>query len=198
MNKVEYPVNEIFYSLQGEGFHTGTPSVFIRFAGCNLKCAFCDTDFTKGRLMNIEEIAENISRYPAKRVVLTGGEPTLHNLVPLCQFLHDKDYLVHIETNGTNPVVDIIDWVTCSPKKVADDEGHLKYRIDTSLFERTDELKIVYTDSDDLENFAGLFLTPNKFLQPCSMDNTVEVIDYILNNPRWRLSLQTHKYIDIP
>lgn len=179
------PVNEIFYSLQGEGYHTGTPAIFIRLSGCNLKCSFCDTDHSAHTLMSIKEISSKISRYPATTVVLTGGEPSLYNLTPLIDALHADSHNVHIETNGTNPLPDSIDWITCSPKP----KGKL-------AIDKCDELKIVYT-GQDVEAIAAGISADYHFLQPCSGINTKEVIDYILQHPNWRLSLQTHKMIDI-
>lgn len=191
-----YPVNEIFYSLQGEGFHAGLPVVFIRFAGCNLKCPFCDTDFSSFRPMAINEIIDEIVKHPAPTVVFTGGEPTLQPLEPLVDALHGQGYKVHIETNGTKEISADIDWVTCSPKIVSEN-GTSRYDINDTMYKRADELKIVFTGTSQLEETAELFTTRNRFLQPCSLSNTKETVDYILQHPHWRLSLQTHKYIGI-
>ena len=149
-------INEIFYSLQGEGFHTGTPAVFVRFSGCNLRCSFCDTRHEEGVMMTDEEIVEKVSSFPARIVILTGGEPSLWIDKALISRLREAGKQICIETNGTRPLPDGIDWVTCSPK----------------------------------ENAPVV-------LEPCSCQNTKEVVDYILRHPRWRLSLQTHKLIDI-
>ena len=102
-------VNEIFYSLQGEGFFTGTPSIFIRFSGCNLKCPFCDTDHSPHTEMSPQEIAKASSAYPATHVVLTGGEPSLQVTEELIELLHAEGKFVAIETNGTHPIPDNID-----------------------------------------------------------------------------------------
>ena len=110
-------INEIFYSLQGEGYHTGTPAVFIRFSGCNLKCLFCDTQHEDGILMSDEDIVTEVSRYPAATVILTGGEPSLWIDREFVDCLHQAGKYVCIETNGTRPLPDNIDWVTCSPKQ---------------------------------------------------------------------------------
>ena len=110
-------INEIFYSLQGEGYHTGTPAVFIRFSGCNLKCPFCDTQHEDGILMSDEDIVTEVSRYPAATVILTGGEPSLWIDREFVDCLHQAGKYVCIETNGTHPLPDNIDWVTCSPKQ---------------------------------------------------------------------------------
>ena len=110
-------INEIFYSLQGEGFHTGTPAVFIRFSGCNLKCPFCDTHHEEGTLMSDEEILAEVRKYPARTVILTGGEPSLWIDEELINLLHQAGKFICIETNGTHPLPDGIDWITCSPKQ---------------------------------------------------------------------------------
>ena len=177
-------VNEIFYSLQGEGYNTGTPAIFVRFCGCNLKCPFCDTEFESGNEMTDDEIINEVCSYKADLVILTGGEPSLSIDAESITKLHKSGKKVAIETNGTNPLPENIDWVSCSPK-----EGAKLY------LSRADELKIVYT-GQDLSLYDD-FQAANRYLQPCSCSNTAEVIDYILNNPEWRLSLQTHKLIDI-
>lgn len=187
-----YPVREIFYSLQGEGIHTGTAAVFIRFAGCNLKCSFCDTDHTSViRNMTAGEIATEVNRYPCRHIVLTGGEPTLSIDPDLIYSLkHHKEYYIQIETNGTKyvPALDYVDWITCSPK------------VAKRVLPHIDELKVVMLPSDsfDPEVYAELYDDASvKCIQPCSCVNTSEVIAYILKHPHWRLSIQTHKYINI-
>ena len=109
-------INEIFYSLQGEGCFTGTPMVFVRFSGCNLACEFCDTHHTEGRMMDDAEILAAALVFPARRVVLTGGEPSLFIDEAFIAMWHKHGYTVHIETNGTCELPAGIDWVTCSPK----------------------------------------------------------------------------------
>ena len=176
-------INEIFYSLQGEGFHTGTPALFIRFSGCNLKCPFCDTPHETGTLMSDEEIMRRVAECPAQTVILTGGEPSLWISDECIDQLHNLGKYVCIETNGTRPIPTSIDWVTCSPKGAP------------VVLERIDEVKVVFT-GEDVEPYASL---PARYhyLQPCSCQNTQAVVDYILGHPSWRLSLQTHKYIQI-
>jgi len=192
MIAMAYPVNEIFYSLQGEGRFTGTPAVFVRFAGCNRRCAFCDTDFSVSTPMTAMEILAEASKYPARHVVFTGGEPTLSLDGALCRAFKERGYFLHIETNGSNPVPVEIDWVTCSPKERPWD------------IDRIDELKVVFT-GQDVEAIADAFvesgcegLHPSVMsLQPCSGANVAETVDYVLEHPRWCLSLQTHKLLDI-
>lgn len=199
-NRNIYRVNEIFYSLQGEGFHTGTPAVFVRFAGCNLRCPFCDTDFDDYTLMTGSQIVDAVAGYPAQHVIFTGGEPTLQLTGTLCEALHKKNYCLHVETNGTravipsgngNPAValrDAVDWITCSPKAGS--------RIELG---EADELKVVVTDDNmqQLGFWRDSIPARHRYLQPCSMQNTAQTIDYIMQHPDWRLSLQTHKIINI-
>ncbi len=182
---VSLAVNEIFCSLQGEGFHTGTAAVFVRLSGCNLRCGFCDTDHSGFRRMSANEIVREVTGYPAVTVILTGGEPSLQPIGPLVDMLHEAGRRVHIETNGTMPLPPSIDWVTCSPK-----EGG------KVVIDHCDELKVVYT-GQDVESLAAQIHAGNLFLQPCSGRNTAEVIEYILGHPWWRLSLQTHRILDI-
>ncbi len=177
-------INEIFYSLQGEGFHAGTPAVFVRFSGCNLKCDFCDTRHEEGKSMTDEEIVEEVLRYPSRMVILTGGEPGLWVDDALIEALHKAGKYICIETNGTCVLPEQIDWVTCSPKQ------------GTVLnVKRMDEVKVVYL-GQDVSSYLQLPAT-HFFLQPCSCRNTEEVVGYILQHPQWRLSLQTHKLINI-
>lgn len=177
-------INEIFYSLQGEGYYTGTPAVFVRFSGCNLKCHFCDTRHEEGTLMTDDEIIAEIEKYPARIVILTGGEPSLWIDESFIDQLHKKGKYVAIETNGTQPLLATIDWVTCSPKQGA-----------PIAIDRIDELKVVY-EGQDISIFEQL-PAEHFFLQPCSCINTADVVDCVMRHPKWRLSLQTHKLIDI-
>ncbi len=183
---MNYKINEIFYSLQGEGFYTGTPAVFLRFSGCNRACPFCDTDFRASVPMTATEIADACAVYPARHLVATGGEPLMQLDAPLIAALKERGFYIQIETNGSLPVPDGIDWATCSPK--AQPWGIQP--------ERVDELKLVY-EQQDVEAIAARFPTEKRYLQPCSGSNTAETVEYILAHPHWRLSLQTHKLINI-
>lgn len=185
MSEVHYRINEIFYSLQGEGYYTGTPAVFVRMSGCNCRCTFCDTDHADHTLMSVDEILAAVRRYPARHIVITGGEPSLQLEHTLVDALKNDGRYVAVETNGSNKVPDNVDWVTCSPKD-------LPVRI-----QRIDELKVVY-QGDDVESLADRYSTPNLFLQPCSCSNIPATIAYVMEHPRWRLSLQTHKVLNIP
>ena len=179
-----YRVNEIFYSIQGEGFYTGTPAVFLRLSGCNRQCHFCDTDHSEYTEMTADEIAEVIAGYPARHLVITGGEPALQLDSDLLRAIKKHRFYVQVETNGTCPIPIEVDWVTCSPKDAP-------WQID-----RIDELKIVFSGCD-VEEIARLLPATHHFLQPMSGLNIDRTIQYCLDHPRWRLSLQTHKLIDI-
>lgn len=199
---MKYRINEIFYSLQGEGRNTGRAAIFIRFSGCNLKCYFCDTDFASYRELTAEEILEAIAPYPARVVVLTGGEPTLQADEELIDLLHTHGYYVAMESNGTNEAPKNIDWLTISPKE--------KVRV-----KEANEVKCIFTDEDAMIYNAAHDKTPELisdcgiraeyyYLQPCDVGDpaqnaeiTSACIDYIKQHPRWRLSLQTHKLLKI-
>ena len=198
-----YSVNEFFCSLQGEGFWTGTPAVFVRFSGCNLRCPFCDTAHQTFTPMSADDI---IGRCHSERseesaiVILTGGEPGLQVDEALIEKLHGAGYRVHIETNGTVALPEGIDWVTLSPKEdVPELKGDGKV-----VLERADEVKVIYAEGDDPARWAAFPATWH-FLQPCDMASDVEAtrrniaatITYIKENPSWRLSLQTHKLLGI-
>lgn len=188
-------VNEIFYSLQGEGFHTGTAAVFVRLSGCNLRCPFCDTDHAAGTEMTEDEIAEAAKGYPAPLVVVTGGEPSLFLTPSLVAKLHEAGKMVAVETNGTHPLPDNVDWVTLSPKDAFVANAR-------PVLTRCDELKVVF-DGNPLPDY-GHIEAAHRFLQPCDTGDTRRnreicgaAISYIQSHPEWRLSLQTHKILNI-
>lgn len=193
-----FRVNNIFYSLQGEGRNTGRAAVFIRFAGCNLRCSFCDTEFESYREMTEEDILAVIRDYPSHFVVLTGGEPTLQVDESFVDFLHQHEYEVAMESNGTRPAPKNLDWLTVSPKE----SGKWKVKSEKRL---PDEIKVVF-DEHTAETLSSFHLPPSSFLylQPCDTGDPVrnkaitqDCVNYIKQHPQWRLSLQTHKLIDI-
>ncbi len=179
---MKYKLNEIFYSLQGEGYHTGSPAVFIRFSTCNLKCSFCDTDFSEKLSLTKEQIYEKIKYYKSKFIIFTGGEPTLQLDKELILYLKDKGYYIAIETNGTNRVDSNVDWITVSPKS----------KINQKI---GDELKVVWSIFNKFDYSYLKF--DNYYIQPESEKNIKEIITYIKENPKWKLSLQTHKLLKI-
>lgn len=188
-------VNEIFYSLQGEGFFAGTPAVFIRLSGCNLRCPFCDTQHTEGEEISEAEIAAKAAEFPARHVVITGGEPSLFLTESLVDLLHQANKFVAVETNGTRSLPTGVDWVTLSPKDAFVEHAH-------PTIDRCDELKVVF-DGSPLPDYSSIQAT-HHFLQPCDVGSisqnaeiTKQAIDYILRHPEWRLSLQIHKIIHI-
>lgn len=208
-----YTVKEIFFTLQGEGFHTGRAAVFCRFSGCNLwtgrekdradaTCSFCDTDFVGvgpdgGRFASPEDLADAVaSRWPDRRnaanrfVVCTGGEPLLQLDEPLVESLHDRGFQVAIETNGTLLPPAGVDWICVSPKARAN-----------LVLTNGNELKLVYPQvGAEPERYEGLAFE-HFFLQPMDgphlAENTNAAVRYCQQHPRWRLSLQTHKFLGI-
>ena len=194
-----WKVNEIFYSLQGEGYNTGTASVFIRLSGCNLHCAFCDTQHEEGTMMSLPEIVEQVMQYPkAPLIVLTGGEPSLwidDDFVTGLKQMTGKR--IAIETNGTHPLPQGIDWVTLSPKTGLGNSGDLPV-----ILTRCDELKVVYL-GQDLSQYNNI-TADHRYLQPCWVSDSDQcsrnihaTVQAVLDNPQWRLSLQTHRVLGI-
>lgn len=189
-------VNEIFLSLQGEGFWMGTPSVFIRLSGCNLRCPFCDTDHEAGTPMTEDEIARRAAALPARHVVLTGGEPSLFATARLVRLLHERGKFVAIETNGTRTLPEGIDWVTLSPKE------HAVGTAARPAITECDELKVVCGEGD-FPQYPEISAR-HRFVQPCdtgddarTRQNVEACIAFCLSHPGWRLSLQTHKLLGI-
>ena len=192
-------INDIFYSLQGEGYNTGRAAVFIRFAGCNLRCSFCDTEFDTYREMTDDEIITAIKDYPARFVVLTGGEPTLQVDEAFVDLLHQHGFEVAMESNGTRPAPKNLDWLTVSPKLC---RGERREERGERL---PDELKVIFDEDTTPESFLpplSSLLSPLLYLQPCDTGDAErnatiinKCIDYIKEHPQWRLSLQTHKLI---
>jgi len=226
-----YRVNEIFYSLQGEGYWTGRPAVFVRLSGCNLRCPWCDTDFQSYREMSADDICAEATKllrdalgdnntpfpnplqdlpqpslaFPQPLLVLTGGEPSLQADAALIHALHQAGFHIAIETNGTHPLPDGIDWVCCSPK-----EGS------QVILKQADEVKVVYTGQSP-ELWREAVYARHYYLQPLDSgpknnaedsaphhaadsiprNNAAATIRYIQSHPWWRLSLQTHKLTGI-
>ncbi len=195
------PVNEIFYSLQGEGGQMGLPMVFIRLAYCNLDCPYCDTDFHTYTERSLEEIAQEIAIYPTHNILWTGGEPTLHLTADIVAYFHQLGYRQSIETNGTRPVPKGMDYVTCSAKPEAFDllwenfpQGVDEWRFPFGVNSpqppdvrslppaRFYALSPIYAPGEAIS-------APPQALEECIM--------YIKQHPIWRLSIQMHKLIGI-
>ena len=218
-----YKVNEIFYTLQGEGAHSGIPAVFVRFSGCNLRCPWCDTDFADHTDMTAEQIVAeaqalyDIPNERRKMLVLTGGEPGLQVDKPLLDALHAAGFYICIETNGTRPLPEGIDWITCSPKVERLDArlGH-SGEVPTKLaLKRVNEVKVVYTGEYDPEIWREQLQAEHWLLQPLRFtgewlmqsgidewqddrnDNLDDTVRYILTHPFWRLSVQLHKIVGL-
>ena len=200
---MRFRVNDIFSSLQGEGHNTGRAATFVRFAGCNLRCPFCDTNFSEYREMSAEDIVETIKVFPTRFVVLTGGEPSLQVDDALVRALHDAGFTIAVETHGTRLLPEGIDWVTVSPKQPLDKAP--SPQIDSG---RVDEIKVVFDGNVSPEEYipspptggSQRGASPLLFLQPCDVGDaqqnaeiTRKCIEYIMQHPWWRLSLQTHK-----
>jgi 7-carboxy-7-deazaguanine synthase len=198
---MSYPIMEHFYTVQGEGVHSGTAAYFVRLGGCDIGCIWCDVkdswDASKHPHMLVSEIVENIAKTSATNVVITGGEPAMYDLNPLCDELHKAGYIVHIETSGAYPINGQIDWVCVSPKK-------FKAALPSEIA-KAHELKVVVYNKHDIE-WAQTFESQIsedciKLLQPewdVRKKSETLIIDFIKNNPEWAISIQTHKYLDIP
>lgn len=195
------PVMEHFYTLQGEGFHQGRAAYFIRLGGCDVGCVWCDVkeswDAGKHPLLKIEDLIFNIDQTPAKLVVITGGEPLMHNLDALTDALQLKGFETNIETSGAHPLSGSWNWICLSPKKF---KAPLP-----EILPHANELKVVVFNKSDFEwaeQYAALVSPACKlYLQP-EWDKasivTPLIIDYIKQHPQWELSLQIHKYIHVP
>ncbi len=195
----QYKINEIFYSLQGEGYHTGVASVFVRFSGCNLACDFCDTVHSAGSMMSLSQIVEAVNAHPkAPLLVLTGGEPSLFiNEAFVAELKARTGKKIAIETNGTNPLPANLDWVTLSPKT-----GFIGAEAHPCTLNECDELKVVYLNQD-LSAYSHI-KAGRRYLQPCFVPdpklceaNIKACVDAVLNHPEWTLSLQTHRILHI-
>lgn len=195
------PLMEDFYTIQGEGFHQGKAAYFIRLAGCDVGCVWCDVkdswDAAKHPMTEVQKIVAATTIFPAPIVVITGGEPLMHDLGELTAQLQANGKQTHIETSGAHPLSGAWDWICLSPKK-------FKFPL-PEVIQVADELKVVVFHKSDFkwaEQYAAL-VNPNcqLFLQPewsKSAQMLPLIIDYVQKNPKWQVSLQIHKYMDIP
>jgi organic radical activating enzyme len=192
---------EAFYTLQGEGAHQGKAAYFIRLGGCDVGCVWCDVkdswDVNRHPIVSIKKMVEDAQQYPSKMVIVTGGEPTMHQLDSLTKLLHKKEFATHIETSGSSPLTGGWDWICLSPKKF---KAPLP-----EILPLANELKIIIFNKSDFawaEKYAAKVSPSCKlYLQP-EWDKsdlmTPLIIDYIKANPKWQLCLQIHKYINVP
>ena len=195
------PVMEHFYTLQGEGAWTGTPSYFIRLAGCDVGCHWCDVKESwtveEDQYLSCKQLGQIVQSSGTRRVVITGGEPTIYDLSRLTDHLHKLGMRVHLETAGVHALHADLDWVCFSPKKFMNPLE--------AYYQDAHELKVIVYNRHDLSWAEGharkcashvqLFLQPEWSRQE---EMTAPIIEYIKANPHWRLSLQTHKYTGIP
>ncbi|MFW5658380.1 MAG: 7-carboxy-7-deazaguanine synthase QueE [Bacteroidota bacterium] len=201
---VTYPVMEHFYTLQGEGYYTGCAAYFIRLGGCDVGCHWCDVKESwpvdAHPVLSLDELLASIRDTPAKIAVITGGEPLMHDLTALTDALHSAGLRTHIETSGTRPLSGALDWVTFSPKK-------FKAPLD-AFYAVADELKVIVYNRHDLKWAQGhaeklqdagntscqLLLQP-EWDTPEAMQ---WIVEHVKRHPQWRISLQTHKFLEIP
>jgi organic radical activating enzyme len=194
------PLMEEFYTIQGEGFHTGTAAYFVRIGGCDVGCHWCDVKESWNAELHppssINQIVTNAKKY-AETVVVTGGEPLMWDMTLLTQTLKENGRKVHIETSGAYPLTGIWDWICLSPKK---------NKLPTqAVYDNAHELKVIIFNKYDfifaeeqaekVNGGAILFLQPEWSKKE---EMTPLIVDYVMNNPKWRVSLQTHKYLNIP
>lgn len=194
------PLMEAFYTLQGEGYHKGSAAFFIRIGGCDVGCHWCDVKESWDANLHpptpIEHIVTQAKQY-SDTVVVTGGEPLMWNMDPLCKALHGQGMQVHIETSGAYALTGTWNWFCLSPKK--------NKRPLQAAYDYADELKVIIYNKDDFkfaeEQAAQVAPNCKLFLQPeWSRREKVMplIVDYVLANPKWKASLQTHKYLNIP
>jgi 7-carboxy-7-deazaguanine synthase len=195
------PVMEQFYTLQGEGYYTGQAAYFIRLAGCDVGCHWCDVKESwykeEHPLLSIASLITEAKKNAAKIIVITGGEPLMHDLTLLTQALKQEGFQLHIETSGVYPITGTWDWICVSPKKFKEPL--------VSVLSQAHELKPVIFHTSDLQWAQGFVKNVNKntklYLQPEWSKHDVilpELVNYVKANPQWQVSLQTHKYMNIP
>lgn len=192
-----YRINEVFYSLQGEGRWAGRAAIFVRFSGCNLRCPFCDTDFKHYEEYSAQQLIGKIKEVApeCRFIVLTGGEPTLQADNQLTRALSNEGYYIAMETNGTRRIPAHVNWVTCSPKY-----GYLKEA--EPVLKEADEVKVVFDGEHEVSNYG--IIAKCFYVQPCDVGdknkNAVilkETVDFVKKYPEWQLSLQQQKIINV-
>ncbi|MEZ5083303.1 MAG: 7-carboxy-7-deazaguanine synthase QueE [Bacteroidales bacterium] len=195
------PVMEDFYTIQGEGFHTGKPAYFLRIGGCDVGCSWCDVKVSWNAelwpLTGMDEVIHRIESCVSRSVVVTGGEPLMYNLDHLCKELKKKGFQTFLETSGSHPVSGIWDWICLSPKKFSPPL--------TEIYTKADEYKVIIQSTGDFDwaekNIHRLREDCKLYLQPewSKVDDVMEfIVEYVKQNPKWNISLQSHKYMHIP
>ncbi len=195
------PLLEEFYSIQGEGFFAGSPAYFIRLGGCDIGCSWCDTKFAWNpdihQLTPVSDIVNNALKCKLNTLVVTGGEPLLYNLNPLCSKLKEYGFDIHLETSGVHPLSGGFDWICLSPKRHNVPQKN--------IYPLANELKVIISDKDDFEwaeeNAKRVKNDCKLYLQPewSNYKNLVNsIVSYVKKNPQWRISLQMHKFMGIP
>ncbi|WP_268122490.1 7-carboxy-7-deazaguanine synthase QueE [Roseivirga pacifica] len=195
------PIMEAFYTIQGEGHFSGNPAYFIRLGGCDVGCVWCDVkdswDASQWPKQSLSEIVAGAQQYKGRLAVITGGEPLMYNLDELTAELHRNDFKTNIETSGAHPLSGSWDWICFSPKKFKQPREE--------FYEKADELKVVVYNKSDFKWAESHAAKVNPdcllYLQP-EWDKSEKmlpaIIDYVKDNPRWNISLQTHKFMQIP
>ena len=195
------PLMEDFYTIQGEGFHTGKPAYFTRIGGCDVGCSWCDVKESWNAetwpVTKTDEIVRRIESCPAKSVVVTGGEPLMYNLGYFCGQLKKRGFMIFLETSGSHPLSGQWDWICLSPKKFSPPLEE--------IYKHADEYKVIIQSSGDfnwaeknihrLRKDCRLFLQPEWSRVEVMME---EIVEYVKKNPKWQISLQSHKYMHIP
>jgi 7-carboxy-7-deazaguanine synthase len=200
ISKKELPVMEAFYTIQGEGFYQGHAAYFVRLGGCDVGCVWCDVkeswDADAHPKMSVESIVDEAKNYESKLVVITGGEPLMHNLTELTSSFKQNNFHTNIETSGSHPLSGTWDWICLSPKKFKEPL--------IEVCEAANELKIIIFNKSDFEWAEKYASLVNKncqlYLQPewSKADSMMDsIVSYIQQNPKWQLSLQLHKYIGV-
>ena len=195
------PLMEDFYTIQGEGFHTGKPAYFTRIGGCDVGCRWCDVkeswNASLWPLTRTDEIIERVQNNPSKSVVVTGGEPLMYNLDYYCSELKNKGIKTFLETSGSHPLSGEWNWICLSPKKFSPPLEE--------IYNKADEYKVIIQSKGDFDwaekNISRLRKDCKLFLQPeWSKRNIImqDIVEYVMENPKWQISLQSHKYMGIP
>lgn len=198
---LKLPVMEAFYTIQGEGYFTGTPAYFIRTGGCDVGCVWCDVkdswDAERWPEQTISEIVGAASAHPARTAVITGGEPMMHDMDILTLALKQEGFKTNVETSGTSPLTGHWDWICFSPKKFKKplDEYYAKaHELKVVVYHKSD-LQWAEKHADRMNSGAQLYLQPE---WEKSEEMLPEILNYVKNNPHWKISLQTHKFMNIP